>query len=124
VLSQIVPALFLVAEPTTAQIDAIEVVTARDPCIGNLDGWQRNYLFKFKEWRGVTAVVDTKRVYFNYRQAGPGARAGRTVNQISSLDHRQFRTASGWYDIASGQVAIRSCGWNCGEDVPPDGSCG
>lgn len=114
--------------PHARIVDRIERALAGRECIGALDRWQRVYVHP---WRADPAtgkrgpVADV--IMFDFSQAGVhGFKAGRirAGKPPTALDHRQYRTAFGRYEVATGRLTLESCGWNCPADVPPGGGCG
>jgi len=103
--------------PTRSDIDAADQVLARQPCIGKLNKWHRRYAGRI-DWQN--GRVDRDVLWFSFRQAGLyGYEAGRKVGRladIAEIDDRQFRLASGTYNLRTRQVSFDSCGTNWPKD--------
>lgn len=99
--------------PSTKEVAAAEQVLALQPCIGGLDKWYRRYARKI-DWR--QGHVDRDLLWFRFREAGLyGYRSGRKIGRLADLvdpDDRQFRYASGTYNLRTQQVTFVACGSN------------
>jgi hypothetical protein len=117
--------------PEWRQVDRVERALAANACIGSLDRWDRRYFYALGRERSGPfgrREVDRDVIGFKFDEAGVGdyrslRRVGH-VEQFTTYDHRQRRSAAGAYDLRRGRLDLWSCGLTCGPDVPAGGSCG
>jgi hypothetical protein len=99
-------------KPPANLIDAVEAQVARDPCVRNLDKWERLYSFGLDDRR----EVDESKVSFKYGRAGVyGIQAGKRVTAPEVWimpDDRDYELVFGSYDRTSGKLSIEYCGPN------------
>lgn len=102
-----------VGKPPVNEIAAIEKVTARNSCVGNLGRWHRTYYFQ-----PANFGVDKSDIQVFYVEAGHlGKRAGRYITEPPTkwpTDDGQFAFAGGNWDRSSGRFKDWVCGCNVG----------
>jgi hypothetical protein len=113
--------------PDSGSVDRLESLLAGRECVGALNEWERHYFHPLLS--GERKVADTSVIAFDFREAGKFEfREGRRIETVwdatAALDHRQFRSASGIFNLGSGILEVQQCGWNCGPSTPADGNCG
>ena len=98
--------------PSAALVDAVEAKIAHDPCVGDLNKWERLYSFGLDDER----EVDENTVLFDFREAGVfGFRAGRRVTAPAewvNIDDRDYDLVFGKFDRTTGKLVIDACGPN------------
>ncbi len=104
--------------PPEKLVDRVEALLAKEPCVGNLDGWSRSYAYDFLPERTVDAGI----VDFHLEEAGRlGVKAGRKIEQPDAwvnIDDRPIKMADGDYDVRDNRIRFAFCGINAGPDGP------
>lgn len=99
-------------KPPASLIEAVEAKVAHDPCVGDLNKWERLYSFGLDDER----EVDESKVWFAFREAGVfGFRAGRRVTapgEWVNIDNRDYNLIFGTFDRTTGKLVIDACGPN------------
>ena len=104
--------------PSERLVDHIEDLLAENPCVGNVKRWSRLY-----EWGLTKDGLDTNVVEIDLRQVGVfGFTPGRLIRSrdpslkpeeiMVHADDRDYRFASGSYDVETGKLELRFCGRN------------
>lgn len=115
--------------PSVEHVNRLEATLAGNQCTGPVDQWERHYFFPLdgpKEPPGWGLNRTT--IAFVFRQAGVhdfkrGRSIGTITDALSGPDDRQFKYASGRYDVVTGRLTVDFCGWNCPADVPIGDGC-
>ena len=102
--------------PRPADVDRLEAAAARHPCIGELDGWERNYRFAMSKrifWpqsdHANQDVID-----FHYRRVGSVAIApARNLVPLGANgdwpDSSPIRSVDGSFAISTGKLSVARC---------------
>jgi hypothetical protein len=100
------------SRPPASLVAAIEQKVSRNPCVGNLDRWERLYSYGLDEQQDV----DENKIVIDFRQAGVhGFKAGRRIgypNEGIGNDDRSFNLVWGSFDRAKDTLDIKYCGPN------------
>lgn len=102
-----------VGKPPVSEIATIEALTARDPCVGELSRWHREF-----HYQKANFGVDKDDISVSYVEAGHrGKKAGRYIIEPPIgwfSDHAQYAFARGTWDRDSGRLKEWGCGCSWG----------
>lgn len=107
--------------PREADIQRLEARLANHPCVGELDGWERNYRYKRTASAFWTDNTDFSVIEFHFRQAGtitlaPVRRIIGPDNSADWPDSRAIRSVSGVFNTKSGTARLAKCRRESGRD--------
>jgi hypothetical protein len=105
------------AGPSVATIERIESRIAKDPCVGDLDRWHREYAFR----KAVNRPADRNDVQIWFTKARSGDPAGRFVRETTDewpIDDSVTDMVFARYDIRQDRLVLAYCGPNFGPDQP------
>ena len=102
--------------PRAADVERLEAAVARHPCIGSLDGWERNYRFAMSKrvfWPDSNHANQDV-IEFHLRRAGTVAIApARNLVPLTENgdwpDSSPIRTVDGSFVISSGRLTVARC---------------
>jgi hypothetical protein len=103
------------AAPPDRIIELIENKLERDPCIGDLDRWERNYRFAGSTGLSAyTAMVDHGIVEFHLRRAGsfairPGRQVLRRGEKDDWPDGPYVQSVDGYFDLGTHALSMPRC---------------
>lgn len=105
--------------PSDAVVERIEAKLARDPCVGSIDRWHREYAFT----QAVNQPLDPNEIaiWLTDTRLGGGA-LGRVIRKTVEewpVDDRPIKVVSGIYNIQQDLLTIEHCGPNFGPQQPP-----
>lgn len=107
------------ALPSKGQVNTIEIALRDQPCVGNLDGWERRYRFTRKRTPNFRdGRVDEGTVEFRLRRAGSyNIRTGRMILppmrvNVLEIDDTPVKMAWGTYAVKTQHLTIDFCGQN------------
>ncbi len=110
------------SEPSAAVLDRLERQLTQQPCVGNLNQWERNYgFFSAPVLNGIFGQgvrwYYRGKVFVDLRQAGfEEFRAGRYVHRVPPhfgiADDRPYKLVGGEYDVKVDRLRLHWCGAN------------
>lgn len=109
--------------PSPALADKIDALLVRNPCVGSLDHWDREYFWGLNWWSAHRVWgsrwlgSDRSIVRVQFKQAGVfGVGPGRRLTPVEDVqfeyDDRDYRVVFATYDVAAEILATEYCGLN------------
>ena len=102
--------------PLDADVDRLEGLLAKQPCVGTLEEWERNYRLGYrpkKLWPGAFEP-QFDMIEFRFRHTGPiSIVAARNIFRVGAdqdwPDSPAVRTVTGRYNVKSGTLFVDRC---------------
>lgn len=107
------------AAPSVPDVDYIESLLTKEPCVGPLTDWQRSYYFRRESGASYPETpLDRSVVEIDLRQAGfEEFKQGRKILKIPPgkpgqrvFDDRQYKLVFAEYDVVKKALSIEHCG--------------
>ena len=107
------------AKPSSASVDQIEGRLAREPCVGSLEKWHREYAFR----KEVNRPRDRDDIRVWFQAASPHDPAGRFVRETTDewpMTDNPMNMVFARYDVRSDKLVLEYCGPNVGGMNQPE----
>jgi hypothetical protein len=101
------------ARPSEAMLNELEARLAKGSCVGEIDGWWREYAFAWEQGK-----LNRRTLHLALHESWPGGEnPGRTIYDSDMgfiLSDAPGGTAAGTYDTVTKRLSLRHCGPNHG----------
>jgi hypothetical protein len=102
--------------PRAEDVERLEAKVASHPCVGDLNGWERNYRFAHKRhmfWP-ESDYPDFDIIEFHFRRArtitiAPARNLIRTSEGRDWVDSASIQTIDGSFRVTTGELHMRRC---------------